>query len=318
VVLLLQDQSGLGEGIASAGSVLGQALAQRGQLAAKERQQSQLMDVLSKSRQEEGLPGDGEYSNEDIRQISIMNPILGKIIQQQKDSTDKGTVSRFKETAEIRKEIRSGAKAARDNNIRLEKMRTLNKSGKLVVPLYNDMLKKFGFDFAALKNPDSEEFEKLSNDMTKNIKDIFGSRVTNLDLEIFLKTIPTLSNTTEGREKIIENLQLFNKGSKLRNETMQEIIKENKGVPPYGLAEMIEERAAKGLDRITEEFLGKKPDEIKEPMGQTIEETGQTIEKEAQAFEKLPPAAQFDGKMIQDDKTGKRFKSVNGKWKVIK
>jgi len=254
------------------------------------------VDFLDESVQRKPTQG---ISNEQILAISQIDPNMAKLLQSQKESGTKEAASQFKETKETRKDILNQAKASRENDMRLDRMEQLNESGKLVSGLYNDMLKTFGIDFAALKNPESQEFEKLSTDMLRNAREIFGSRISNLEVSTFLKTIPTLSQTAEGRKRVIRNLKLLNKGAGIRLNEMKKIMKENKGVPPYDLAEQIEERIGPQLDDITEEFKVA-------PV------------TPSQAFKTLPSASDHSGKIIRDTTTGKRYKSDGKKWKVVK
>ena len=247
-------------------------------------------------------PARGEITDSQILAVSQLDPNLAKIMQSQKDSSSKEKASRFKETKEARKDIVKQAQAARENDMRLGRMQELNRSGKLISGLYNDALKKFGIDFDVLKNPESIEFQKLSTDFLRNAKEIFGARVTNFEVNTFLKAIPSLSQSPEGRERIIRNLQLFNKGAQLRLNAMKDVMKENKGVPPYDLSEQIEEKIGPQLGEISEEFI-----------------KGSSLTSESsQVFEKLPSPKDHTGKVIRDTETGKRYKSNGKTWKALK
>lgn len=242
-----------------------------------------------------------EISDEQILAISTIDPQMAKLLQTQKESRTKAEAAKFKETRDIRKDVLAQQRAAKETDMRLDRMDQLNKEGKLVTPLYNTALKKLGLDVAVLKNPASEEYDKLSNDMFRNIREIFGARITNLEVSAFLKTIPTLSNTPKGRERIISNLKKLNKGAELRAQEMRKIIKENQGVPPYDLAEQIEERVGPKLDKLSVDF-------IKGPIQE---------QKEIQ-FSTMPKADQYPNKIITDTVSGKRYKSDGKTWKVIK
>ncbi len=201
-----------------------------------------------------GAPTD--FSDQQILKASLIDNQLGNLLQKQKDSKERGVASKFKETKETRKTIINQARAARENNTRLERMNVLNERDNLINPIYNATLKKLGLDIAALKNPDSQEFDKLTNDMFKNIREIFGNRISVIEIVTFLKTIPTLNQTQEGRRRVIRNLQLLTRGAPARFEIMREILKENGGVPPYDLGVQIEERASGVLDKMSSEFIG--------------------------------------------------------------
>jgi hypothetical protein len=193
-------------------------------------------------------------SDENILAISAIDPNMARLLQAQKESGYKREATAFKETRDTRQNILKGAKAAQETNMRLDRMETLIEEGNLIPGLFNSFLQKAGLDLPALKNPDSQEFEKLSTDMTKNARESYGSRLTNFDLETFLKTIPTLSQTTEGQKRVIHNLRLLNEGARLRSNAMNKIVKSNKGIPPFDLAERIDEKIAPKLDKLAKDF----------------------------------------------------------------
>jgi len=298
------------------GGAIGQGLSSGLQLLAQDKLEKMKHDRLQtllgelgggqgRSMQEvEATPSlpQGGISDEAILAIGSQDPNLGRLLQSQKESKSKDTASRFKETKEVRKEILQQSKSARENDQRLGRMQQLNDSGKLVTGLYNTALQKLGLDFAALKNPDSQEFDKLSTDFLRNAKEIFGARVTNFEMDKFLKSIPTLSQTKEGRDRVIRNLQLFNRGAQIRLEGMQDVIQENGGVPPYDLGEQIEAKIGPQLDTLTQEFIA----------------GPQTVDVSEELFDSLPSASDFKGRVVEDIRTGKRYRSDGKKWKVQK
>lgn len=180
---------------------------------------------------------------------------LAKLGIQKQQHTEKQRASAYKETKEDRQTIMKSAKSARENDMRLNRIKELDKKGNIQNPLLYSALKKVGLDIPALKNADSQELDKLSNDFLKSAKDVFGSRLTNFDVQTFLSTVPSLSNTKEGRARVIRNLELFNKGALEREKAMRDILKENKGTPPLDLADRVEERVAPALDKIAQEFV---------------------------------------------------------------
>lgn len=166
-----------------------------------------------------------------------------------------------KETLPIYNEITKEAKAAANNDKRLNKQEELIKTGKLNNPLFASAIKTisngifgFGIDLSHLLNPESQQFEKLSNDFLKEAKAIFGSRLTDADLNAFLKTVPTLSQSNEGKARVIQSLREFNDATKTRKRVMDGIIKENNGHRPRNLDSLIEERSSAELDGLAEKF----------------------------------------------------------------
>ena len=107
---------------------------------------------------------------------------------------------------------------------------------------------------------ETQEFEKLSAEFIKGAKGIFGGRVTNQDLDAFLKMVPTLKNTNEGKMVILRNLQRVNDASILEGQIRDQIKKMNGGALPYNIREMVEDISSTILDREAEKF--KKDTEI--------------------------------------------------------
>lgn len=118
-----------------------------------------------------------------------------------------------------------------------------------------------------LTSPDTEEFEKLSNQFIGGAKAIFGSRVTDNDLKAFMAQIPTLSNTDAGKKKIIYSMKIANEAEHIRADAMKEIIKENGGKRPFDLPLQVEERAKPEIDKLAEKFReGIQPGVSKKPV----------------------------------------------------
>lgn len=106
-----------------------------------------------------------------------------------------------------------------------------------------------------LTSPNTEEFEKLSNQFIKGAKAVFGNRITDSDLKVYMAQIPTLANTDAGKMAIIQDMKIANEGEIVREKYMKQIIKENNGKRPAGLAIQVEERAKKELDLLAKRFI---------------------------------------------------------------
>lgn len=191
--------------------------------------------------------------------------------------------SKVKETSESRKfyqTVENEGKAAKNADIRLDRMETLIKKGNLPSSTWHRTFKALsevggeggipivGPLIGILANPiggaglsvqraissDVEEFEKLSADFIKDAKNYFPGRVTNTELESFLRTIPTLSQSDQGKAAIIENMRSFNKIAQLRSKAARDIVKINGGKKPEDLDILVDETIAPQLDKMSEEF----------------------------------------------------------------
>jgi hypothetical protein len=106
-----------------------------------------------------------------------------------------------------------------------------------------------------LTSPNTEEFEKLSASFIRNVKDIFGNRPTNLDVDKYLLTIPSLEQTDAGKRAIIHNMKVFNDAIEAKYKAYQEVLKENGGLIPKNLEVQVEEKAKPELDELSQEFV---------------------------------------------------------------
>lgn len=191
---------------------------------------------------------------------------LAKLALKKEQATKGEVAERYKATEPYRKEVIDAAKAARSDLKDLNRMEELEKEGKLDTPGYVEFLKRSGFDIPALMNPGSEEFQKISANFLRNAKQYFGARVSNYEIEQFLKTIPSLSQSPEGRKRVIANLKYMSRGALEYNDALKEVIAENGGIPPFDLREKVDEKIEKRLDKISEMF--KKDLERPVPKGQ--------------------------------------------------
>ncbi len=175
-----------------------------------------------------------------------------------------------KNTLPLFNQINDEAKAAEKSEKRLKRFNELINKGDLAHPLWASFVKTLqhgipvlgvSLDLTSLMSQDSQEFEKLSTDFLKDAKAIFGSKMTEGELMQFLKTVPSLSQSNEGKVAVIRNMNEFNAAAKLRKDTMNKIIKEYKG-RPENLEELTSERMGPELDKIVENIRANTPKEV--------------------------------------------------------
>lgn len=160
------------------------------------------------------------------------------------------------------KETNKKARGVKETNVRLDRMEKLLDSGKLDNPLFASGLDTlsngilgYGINLKSLQTPESQEFEKLSNDMLKGIQDIFGSRILKTEVDNFLKTIPTLSQSDAGKKAVIDNLKLLNEATITQDKIAKEIVKQNDGHIPPNLEVMVDEKLDPYLDELHQRFV---------------------------------------------------------------
>jgi len=175
------------------------------------------------------------------------------------------------------KDMQESSKENKDNDLRLSRLDKLSKSGKLSNNTWLSILDTLkhgifgvGIDLTnTAVTPETEEFNKISNEMIKGAKSIFGSRITDQDLKIFLQMIPTAKQSQEGRQRVIHQMKLFSEGQKVRKQALDSILRMNGGIPPHDVREQVEEIAGPALDKIAQQYeLGIQDFEI--PQGETV------------------------------------------------
>lgn len=167
---------------------------------------------------------------------------------------EKEQAKAFKETKEERKDILTKARQARMDLRDLERLEELEKEGKLDTPGYVEFLQRSGLDIPALMNEGSEEFQKIQQTFLRNAKDYFGGRISNYEIEQFLKTIPSLSQSPEGRKRVIANLKYIKRAELAYKDAYKEVLAKHKGVPPLDLLEEIDDRIDPKLEQLSKRF----------------------------------------------------------------
>lgn len=153
------------------------------------------------------------------------------------------------------------AEAAKDDDRRLGRMKEIVHKGDLSSPALGSLFKTaskgiwgFGVDLSFLQSADSQEFNKLSKDFIKNAKSLFGARITDNELKLFLETIPDLSQSSEGILRIIHNMELANKAKYIKEKAAKAVMKEHGGHRPLDFLTQVAERSDKELDALAKEF----------------------------------------------------------------
>lgn len=101
---------------------------------------------------------------------------------------------------------------------------------------------------------EDQEFTKLSMNFLQNMKDIFGARVTQQEVSIFLDSIPTLSQTDEGKKAVIRDMKLISDGWRHKKQVKDRIVAANGGVMPANIEQLVEEASAPYMDKLAQQF----------------------------------------------------------------
>lgn len=230
------------------------------QQAMLDKQAQQMLAELQK-KQKEGqesallakYESEGELTPQELSQLSPTS--LRTILGQQKPVYEPESEKlEAKRVSELATEIENDYKAFQSEDLRLNKMEKLSEKGQLSSPLMVKTLDTLGLPIGVLGNPDTEEYKKLEVDFLRDARSIFGNRVTNYEAQTFLKSIPSLLNSSEGRKNIIENRKLMNEAKKLRYDAYKDILKEYGGRKPQNMGILIEEKIGPRMEEISEQF----------------------------------------------------------------
>jgi len=144
--------------------------------------------------------------------------------------------------------------AAFTENMRLDKQEELSKSGELSTPLMVKTLDSMGLPLSILGNPLTEEYAKVEADYVRDVSQVFPGQIRNFEIVSYMKTIPSLLNSDEGKRAIIRNRRILNQGKIIEYNAYKDILKENKGKKPPNMDVLIEERIGSQKAALAEEF----------------------------------------------------------------
>lgn len=178
-----------------------------------------------------------------------------KVLGQEKAQERQAIREAYKDTAPYRTKVLEAQKESQNVMSDLDRFKALeSEDAALDTPGYYEFLKRSGLDIPALMKPESEEFIKIRQSFLRDAKTIFGGRVTNFEMEQFLKAIPDLSMSPEGRKRVIANMEKLNRLKIKEGDIMRKVIKANKNVPPADLQEQVTDQLEKEREKISEQF----------------------------------------------------------------
>ncbi len=161
-----------------------------------------------------------------------------------------------KRVSELADEVEKEYHSAKEEDMRLDRMEKIDKEGNVSTPALVKALDAFGIPIGILSNPATEEYRKLETDFVRNVSKVFpGGKITNYEIQSYLKTIPSLMNSPEGRKAIIRNRKLLNEAKRVRYDAYKKILKDNNGRKPQNLGILIEEATADKLSQIEDQFI---------------------------------------------------------------
>lgn len=174
-------------------------------------------------------------------------------------------VEAAKGTAKFVDDLRSQAQGARQQDAQLKRIKKLtleDKASTIPLQALSKVLEEsFGIVPEILQNPTNEQIEKLSMDLVSGISKIFPGRILQSEFESYLRKLPRLLQTQEGRLAVVNNMLVLNEATQLRYDAYKELMK-GRRVPPLDIQDRIESKISDRLEDIYirfEEGLGAVP-----------------------------------------------------------
>lgn len=161
-----------------------------------------------------------------------------------------------KENASYRQRILNGIPQTKKLKAQIGRIEKLSEKAELT-PAAVKALNFFGIPIGSFDTANAQELEKLSNDLTATITSEYGNRILATEFNTFLKRIPTLLNSTEGRERIVRNMKLYADAAEAEQNAYQDIYKMQKqsGIKhPIVKQEDVLEISEPKLDRIFDQL----------------------------------------------------------------
>lgn len=251
------------------------------------------LQEIERQRVAQGLQGIG-FEEQQAKGLSQLPADLQKeIIKDQFSTAREGQ----KASSKIMHDVVAAERGAKDNLASLERIEQLDRTGK-VQGLSGELLSKVGL--GRLRSAETQELEKLTVGFLTNLKNVFGARPTQYDVQQYLKGLPTLVQSREGRAAVIKNLRVFNEAAKLRGQALRDILKDNKNKLPGDLELQIEDRIGSDLDQLHREL--------------SSDLTGVSSSNGSNNFQSLPNPSQYNGATIRDTQTGQLLVSDGNQW----
>jgi len=221
------------------------------------------------SQQQQALPGQQGIPTQDQSQLKAPGLTLGAnpAERRHRENLDlkKQTLDMRKEVAgekraesrqtENKKDLQVALKTKENSQHQvkaLDNMLSLGESGKLDHPIFVKGIEKLGLDW--MLSPESQEYISESKSLFKDLKEIFGSRPIGIEFEAFMKSIPTLMNSADGRKTIAKNMKAYYQAKSVKADVMMDVLKKNKDISPLDLTILASEKTEKKINKIYEKL----------------------------------------------------------------
>jgi hypothetical protein len=144
-----------------------------------------------------------------------------------------------------------------DMKPRLMQMQTMDPES-LISPTAAVFLDALGIPLGALEDPHSELYQKVSQDLLKGLPETYGNRILKVEVDNFLKTIPTLMNSPEGRRMIASNMLKLGEMKEVYYNAMRQMQQDyldNDRPMPKDFEQRVFDQVLPQINRINNEFV---------------------------------------------------------------
>ncbi len=243
-------------------------------------------------------------TEEDIVQASLINPQVGNALSKIRETAINTQNSKEKQYFKFNEpkvaQLNSQLQNLEIEDARFERLEDISKNysdkfpSRLTAAWFtkDGQINKAG---QALLADEVQEFVKLVQDNLTGLKDTFGARVTNFDIDAYLRRLPSLLNSPGGRERVLRDLRLINQINRNHAQGVIDIFKEKGGTDKIAYSEV--ENIYR--DRYKDQIQAWRKEFVK---GTT------TI------FNELPSPADNANRTIQNKKTGEYLRSDGTNW----
>lgn len=141
---------------------------------------------------------------------------------------------------------------------RLLQMQKIATDEQLISPTAAVFLDALGIPLGALDDPSSELYQKLSLDLLKGLPETFGNRIMKVEVDNFLKTIPQLINSPDGRRMIASNMLKLGEMKEIYYNEMRSQQKEliDTAKPfPRDFQQRVFDQVKPQIDKVNNEFV---------------------------------------------------------------
>lgn len=242
--------------------------------------------------------------------------IIGEEVPEKLQNFDRGLTakervkreeSRYKTQTPLINKLREQLQNFEKEGLLIDRLEQLNESENLpsgferinVNPQTGDII------LPAKSSPEAQLYVKTIKEFLKGAKDTFGSRVTNFDADQFLKGLPTLANSEEGRRLVIRQMKVINQLNHLRDKAVSDVIDR------YGIRKIDYDKA--------EKLAEKKVEGEKKKLLSEYKNLGGLLNREEKEFQKTAKANTPEGHILmKTDKGEYRYTPKDQLKKAIK